>query len=206
MEVAFKPRAVLLLLLSTVATSLYSQITSKSILSGVVVDSETMEPLPYAHVILNGKLFTQPNSQGMFFLPMNAEDTLTISHIGYRSEQKIIEVAKDIKTLSVAIFLAKDITLLEAIEVTPMPATEASFKQAVLEMEIGPKLTSNMEKQHMQITFDMIMGPKVSYDAYENYRGIGQSKGFTLFSSGPNKGILRAIKSFKSKKKEKSKN
>ena len=90
---------------------------------------------------------------------------------------------------------------MEAIEITPMPATEAAFKQAVLEMEVGPKLTSNMEEQQGLITFDMILGPKVSYDAYENYRGIGQSKEFTLFSTGPNKGILRAIKSLRSKKK-----
>ena len=44
------------------------------------------------------------------------------------------------------------------------------------------------------INSDMIFGLKVPYDAYENYRGILRPGDFVLYSSGPNKGITRALK------------
>jgi len=197
------PRVVFSLIYFILATNLYGQVTSELTLSGIIVDSETLEPLPYAHVVLNGKLGTQPNINGIFKLPIKHNDTLTISHVGYRSEHRTIETPIKGTTYNLTIFMSRDMTLLKAIEVTPLPASEASFKQAILELEVGPKLSASMEEQHGRITFDMILGPKVSYDAYENYRGIGQPKEFTLFSTGPVRGILRALKSLKSKKKRK---
>lgn len=168
----------------------------------MVMDAVTLEPLPYAHVLRNFKSGTRPDPQGHFEVTVNYLDTISISHVSYITHNQIVKYTHDQDTLTWTIFLEKDVKTLGPITVSPFPTTLNGFKRMILETSINHPLR-NFSRQQKAITFDMIMGPKVSYDGYENYRRINQPQGFTLFSSGPNKGISRALKSFGIGKKNK---
>jgi len=133
---------------------------------------------------------------------MHNLDTLTFSHVSFHSQSHIISRPHESDTVTLAVFLERETKLLPELEVTPFPATLEDFKQKIMEIEVTDP-AENMVQQHKAITFDMIVGPKVSYDAYENYRRINQPTEFTLFSSGGNKGISRALKSIGIGKKKK---
>jgi hypothetical protein len=124
---------------------------------------------------------------------INHLDTLTISHVSYYSQIYIISKPQDSDTLTLAVFLEKETTLLPEFTVTPFPATLEDFKQQIMELEVRDPVKS-LRQQQDAITFDIIMSPKVSYDSYENFRRINHPTDFTLFSTGPNRGIRKALR------------
>jgi len=163
------------------------------IVSGMVLDAQTLEPLPYAHILKNHQSATTPNQSGTFMVRMRHLDTLTISHVSYNAQNHKISKSQNSDTVTLAIFLKSETTLLPELEVTPFPATLGDFKQEIMEIEVRDPVKS-LRQQQAAITYDIIMSPKVSYDAYEIYRRISQPTQFTLFSSGGNKGISRVLR------------
>ena len=151
----------------------------------MVVDAVSLEPLPYAHILKNQQAGTTPKQDGTFLVSLSNLDTLTVSHVSYLSQIHIIRAPEDSDTITLAIFLERETTLLPAVSVTPFPATVEDFKQQVMEIEIIDPVKS-LRDQQAAITYDIIMGPKVQYDAYENFRRINQPTSFTIFSSGGN--------------------
>ncbi len=171
--------------------------------SGIVLDAESFHPLPFAHVVINHQSALTPDESGWFKIKVNAGDTLIISHVSYQSSHHIIYEVDSSKTVVLTVFLEKTTRLLSEIEINPFPASLKDFKQEILDLDLNNRAFNpqNLLRQQEYLTLEIIVGPKISYDAYENYRGINQPKDFTLFSSGPNKGIGRFIRSLKKKKK-----
>ncbi|GJM29945.1 MAG: hypothetical protein DHS20C17_25800 [Cyclobacteriaceae bacterium] len=165
------------------------------IVRGMVLDAETLEPLPYAHIIRNNQSATTPDLTGRFVVRMSHLDTMSISHVSYITHNQVIRKAQNSDTVTLAIFLEREIRMLPDLKITPFPATLADFKQKILEAEVNDPLIS-FRKQQPAITYDIIMSP--------NYRGINQQTDLTLFSTGPGKGIgwvLRKLGVGKRKKK-----
>lgn len=57
----------------------------KPLIDGVIVDSATLKPLPYVHVVVKNKgTGTQSDAEGKFSLRADYSDTLILSYVGYR--------------------------------------------------------------------------------------------------------------------------
>jgi len=172
------------------------------VLKGMVMDAVTLEPLPYTHILRNYESGTRPDQFGHFEVTVNHLDTISVSHVSYITHNQVVKYVNEQDTLIWTIFLEKELKTLGPITVSPFPTTLNDFKRLILDSNVNHP-AQNFSRQQKAITFDMILGPKVSYDAYENYRRINQPQGFTIFSTGPSKGIGRALKSFGIGKKNK---
>ncbi len=170
--------------------------------SGIVLDAHTLEPLPYAHILRNHQSATTPNLSGTFRVRMYHLDTLTVSHVSYHSQTQLITKSPYSDTVSLAIFLESETKQLDELLVTPYPATLEDLKEKILQLEVKDPVQS-LRRQQAAITYDIIMSPKVSYDSYENYRRINHPTDITLFSTGPSKGIGRLLRSLGVGKKSK---
>ena len=53
--------------------------------TAMVVDAENGKTLPYANIRSSANVMTMSNSEGCFCIRANPNDTLSISHIGYRT-------------------------------------------------------------------------------------------------------------------------
>jgi hypothetical protein len=119
--------ALLLSVISIVSSAQeYWQIT------GIVTNSETLEPLPYANIrILNKSLGTISNQQGRFIIRLPVEfrsDTLTFSYLGFKKQ--ILPLDK-VRTDSIIISLQPEIYKLK--EVTAQGMTAMGLLQKCLE-------------------------------------------------------------------------
>ncbi len=161
--------------------------------SGMVLDAETLEPLPNAHLLRNHLTGTSPDQSGIFKVRLQAWDTLTVSHVSYLAQNLVINPPQNADTVTLTIFLERETTVLQELLVRPYPNLE-TFKQQVLEIEVEDPV-QHLRDQQAAITYDIIMSPKVSYDSYENYRRINHPTDITLFSTGPSKGIGRVLRS-----------
>ena len=159
----------------------------------MVLDAETLEPLPYAHILRNQQSAITPNQSGSFMVHLSEQDTLTVSHVSYISQSLIISKGHSSDTINLAVFLERAINFLPELEVTPFPASLKHLKTKIMEIEVKDPLQS-LRRQQVAITYDIIMSPKVSFDSYENFRRMNQPTEFILFSTGPNKGIGKILR------------
>jgi len=101
-------------------------------IKGIVTNSETREPLPYANLrIVNKSFGTISNQQGQFIIRLPAEfrsDTVSISHLGFKKQ---ILPLDQVKTESITIILEPEVYELK--EVTAQGLTARGLMQRCLE-------------------------------------------------------------------------
>ena len=90
----------ILILVSLLTAPLNAQSTNNSI-NGIIIDSQTNEPLPFANILLESKTGVSSDSHGKFLFPsVNEFDELTISYVGYKT-RKIKVLKKDFNEMVV---------------------------------------------------------------------------------------------------------
>ncbi len=162
----------ILLIFSSLA---YSQGEIKYItFSGLVIDSQTKEPLPGAYITIpSAGRGTLSNSKGYFVLGVFPGDTVVFSYLGFKKQYHVIPRKTDVD-YSVFVELQVDSKMLKEVKVYPF-STEEEFKQALVDM----KLPDDKERQLLQQTYSpeniarMASVHGMSADA--NYR-YGQSQ------------------------------
>ncbi|GEM_PF-1716652 len=94
------------------------------VVSGIVIDAQTREPIPYAAVEIGGK-GTYADEKGFFSLPLPGPGTykLAVSALGYRSYEKEIHVNN---TLNLKVYLQPSAIRLEEAVIT---ARKESFRK-----------------------------------------------------------------------------
>lgn len=134
---------VYLILLSFVFTAIVSaqeerlQTIDSSLiqLSGVVVESETVEPMPYTTVFDKTQRHgVIADYYGYFSLVVLPGDTLYFSYYGYKTSTFIVPDTLEDNRYSIIHMMSKDTLNLPAVEVYPWPSRE-EFAQAFLEMK-----------------------------------------------------------------------
>ena len=71
-------------------------------LSGQVLDSENMQPIPYSHVIVkNRNLATATDDIGYFSVKVNVSDTLVFSAVGFENYQLIVKKGDDYENIEI---------------------------------------------------------------------------------------------------------
>lgn len=98
-------RLVFLLTIVTLPTLIYANNSEYNSIKGLVINSESKKPLPFATVIItNSDIATTTNSEGVFtikFPDKNINDKIVISFIGYeKSEIALSELEKEENIIS----------------------------------------------------------------------------------------------------------
>ena len=117
--------------------------------NGTVLDIDSMSPLPSAHVILNGVKGTTPDQQGKFTISLKKQDTILVTHVGYRDY--LIPIPADLAgdTYYVRVLMSKALIELEEVVIYRWPSTLAGFKEEVMTMEVAGE-----ERIHIPGSYD----------------------------------------------------
>jgi hypothetical protein len=134
------------LIISTLA---FSQGEIKYItFSGLVIDSQTKEPLPGAYITIpRAGRGTLSNSKGYFVLGVFPGDTVIFSYLGFKKQFHVIPKKAEID-YSVFVELQVDSKMLKEVKVYPF-STEEEFKQALVDM----KLPDDRERRILEETY-----------------------------------------------------
>lgn len=102
------------------------------IISGTVIDGETNFPLSNVHLYSKNGMATKTNEEGVFELIVNENDSLKITHIGYKTLTYDIPHVTPGKYLTKFVLLKDSISLAE-VEILPWPTYE-EFKKVFEEL------------------------------------------------------------------------
>lgn len=123
--------------------------------SGLVIESETEEPLPYVNVHIKGSASGAVTTlKGFFSLPVAIYDTLVFSSIGYKRASYVVPPGLDERKTWLEVKLERDTIVLEEARVYPW--TRDQFKQAFLALDLSdPALEAAMENMDPQVMNDL---------------------------------------------------
>jgi hypothetical protein len=137
-------------------------------LSGVVLDQDSVMPLPGVHIYVpKAGRGTSSNGNGFFSMPVLVGDSVVISSIGYQRQHYIVPNHKS-DFLTLIIEMTEDVTYLGNVTITPFP-TEEVFKQAVLALNI-PLDENNIDKKNINAELLALMARTAPMSADMNYR------------------------------------
>ena len=171
------------------AHSLVAQ-SQEKVIQGIVKDQQTLQVVPAVHVVTS-RQGTFSDRKGAFSLVATPSDTITLSHVNYQSYYLPTDAIKD----TLLIFLHPRDLLLQEVVVRGLP-TEEQFRNELLRISLAP----NREEMHAiaNVAYAQqlyLSGYVPSMNSQDNYQWqLRQPHGITLFSSGPTKGLLKAIK------------
>ena len=128
----------ILLIFYFIAFSLYAQDDQgkKIILSGEIISTEENEAIPFVHIInKSSNKGTVSDADGKFKIPMNENDTLIFSAMGFDKYHFSLNKKPDNNQVFVKIELNTSTMELKPVEVFAYKDAE-SFKEAILEYEL----------------------------------------------------------------------
>ena len=158
-------------------------------LSGRVLDNSTLKPIPAVHIFTN-RNGSYSDFDGNFKIRVRVGDTLEISHITYENQTIFLKPSQS----SIKIYLKKEAQYLKPLTIFRWQGVE-EFKLQVLEKVIYDQELQNAKLNFDLISFQFFYGETPVMDSFDNFKS--HSKGpqdFTIFSTGSNKGLMRAIR------------
>lgn len=172
-------------------------------LEGIIIDSEGYDTVKSAHVMVNNRIKATSDINGRFTIPVNLNDTITFSHLGFLQDPVIISDSV-INSPMPVIFKIK-IKYYEIDEVKVFRYHDyQSFKQDFMSQAENKGLIEG-EELGETISEQVLMGYAPEYDSYQNYRHElnlpkRDSPQILFYSSSGNMGISGFLKSFKRKR------
>ncbi len=158
---------------------------------GIIVDNETNEPLPFAHIVLQGSTYgTIANSEGRFSLPIDhgVEVVLEISIVGYQKRIYNIGILTEDKYIESK--HASHEKLLKEVVVKPK-----NYEQKLLKAAIN-KIPDNYPDQEEVLRFfarNIGRAKDAPYYVIE-FTGLAEKKPYTSASSSGNVQVLESQK------------
>ncbi|MGQ1946947.1 DUF5686 family protein [Geofilum sp. OHC36d9] len=136
-------------------------------LSGVVLDKETREPIPFANISVKGTLQgTTADINGFFTLPLPQQDTLLFSSVGYYPDQKMLS---ELPKSRLTIFLRQNMQYID--EVTAKPEIERAvvlFRQFQKKKEFNKQQLQNIDNYKILSTTNVY----IAVDTASNIPGL----------------------------------
>ena len=164
--------------------------SEQRLVRGVLKDQQTLEPLAAVHVVTTQR-GTFSDENGFFSMPVGVSDTIVFSHVNYRS----MKIAHPTFGDTLFLFLTSRDVLLREVTVLGLPAEEQFRRQA-----LGIRTSVSQEEVNAQVNVAIAQemyraGYVPLMDSRDNHQWqLQEPKGVTLFSSGSNKGLFRALK------------
>lgn len=123
--------------------SAFSQIEDPLNITGVVLDAENMEPVPFTTVLIGeGQNGTVADNSGYFSFLAYPGDTLTFRSVGYQMSTFIIPSLLEGRTYSLIELMLRENVLLDEVTVYPLPDADY-FTSTIVKKE----LTDMQKKQ-----------------------------------------------------------
>ena len=116
--------------------------------SGVVMDSDSLEPIINVYYSLNGKLRGISDSGGKFSIYARIGDTLSFSHIGFRTKMFNVSDSLQLDSYLVGIFMTQDTIRLQEIVVFPRLG---NLRQEMTSFRGSGDFQNNIAKRNLDI-------------------------------------------------------
>jgi len=128
----------LLILLINPLGSLFGQVKNKDLVqfTGVVVTGDSLDPVPFAHIIVkNTNRGTITDYYGFFSFVARKNDTIIFTSVGYKRGLFVIPDTITDNKYSLIQIMTTDTVLLKETVIYPWPSVE-QFKQAFLSLDV----------------------------------------------------------------------
>ncbi|NQV53190.1 MAG: carboxypeptidase-like regulatory domain-containing protein [Flavobacteriales bacterium] len=152
-------------------------------LSGVVVSGDSLTPVPFSSILIEGSSRgTICDYYGFFSLVVREGDTILFSSVGYRSVEFVVPDTLQSKRYSIIQLLQKDTITLPEQKVYPWPSKE-QFEQAFLTLNAPTddfdRAFENMTREDVRLA---VQGVPMS--AQGNYNYVVQQEYTRLYNQG----------------------
>ncbi len=160
-----------LLTLSLLSGSkLPAQITEKKtpgklVITGIVYDKETREPLSNALFSINNNSYYTTNELGRFLIRGNPGDTITYSYVGYQRFNVLIPDTLAALEYLLGIFMTKDTILIPEIVIFPRTY---SYPSIVNRNEVTREMIERAQINVNRAVYEGLTRPVTTYDADMN--------------------------------------
>ncbi len=175
--------------------SLYAQ-SEQIAIKGTVYGDDTMEPLPFAHIIIDST-GTTSNIYGNFELRISKKDTLHFSYIGYKTKTYTVPDSVNTKDIGLNVILLKDITYLQSVTIRTLPATLANLKEEVMATEVPVEIEIEHAKKSIELAtyqYLYMKSFKLKMNAYDNHTMFMKGNEGLNPAGGNVKGLLNFLK------------
>ena len=116
--------------------------------SGVVMNSDSLKPIENVYYSLNGRLSGISDSGGGFSIYTRIGDTLSFSHIGYRTNMFNVSDSLQLDSYLVGIFMTQDTIRLQEIVIYPRLR---NLRQEMSNFRGGRDFQNDIAKQNLDI-------------------------------------------------------
>ena len=162
--------------------------------SGVVVNGDSLQPVPYTNISLKGSNHgTIGDFFGFFSLVAETNDTIVFSSLGFRKSSFVIPNDLKENHYSIIQMLQKDTFLLKETVIFPWPTRE-QFEIAFVNLQVPD---DDLERARKNLAQDKIieMSTNLPMDANMNYRNSSQQFNTKLYNAGqiPMNNLLNPI-------------
>lgn len=128
---------IILLFIAFTHSFALAQDRDKVLFSGVIVENDSLKPVPYANiVIVNKNLGTMSTIEGYFAFYAQEQDTIRFSALGFEPSSYIIPEMVETERYSIIQVLGRDTLELAETIIYPWPANERDFKESFIHDEI----------------------------------------------------------------------
>jgi len=163
-------------------------------LSGVVVATDSLIPVPFVNVYVQGtSRGTLSNWTGVFSLIVVAGDTVRFSALGFQTEKFVVDKAITQNMLSIKIEMKTDTVFIQKVTIYPWPSQE-DFKQHFLALNVDDPLTDiAIENIQNALASDLVL--YMPMDGNEMTDRLLRAYGKSFYSAGqmPYMGIFNAF-------------
>ena len=188
----------LVLLVGIVRSKGYSQSRQENdtnMVSGIIWDAESFQPMPYAH-IFTSSTGTFSNGEGRYLIQVFEGETLKVSHLGYVLQESII-----LENSEYYFFWLKPfINNLDEIIIRPFHSEE-EVKAIILQTEIKSSPEKMKARQNLQNINNLYLrGYRAEMNSMDNYlRYMKGPQDVNILSTNPYKGFSGVLRNIRGK-------
>jgi hypothetical protein len=151
--------------------------------SGVVLDQDSLTPIPFVSIIIKGtNRGSLTNFHGFFSLILNAGDELEFHSVSHKERTyKISDTLKQKYYYAIQV-LTKDTVQLEAINIYPWPSKE-DFKRAFLALDLN-ETDADRAARNIESEASTYLERNQTASASENYKYVMQAYYTKIYTMG----------------------
>jgi hypothetical protein len=155
----------LLFLVSSAMSGGFAQQPATVQITGSLLDKESLEPLPFATVLVKGSFHgTITSSQGLFTLLAHPTDTVQFSMVGYKTSELVIPAGMTESRYAMLELMEKSTVVLKELKVYPWPSA-SQFHSAFLGVTLPPTEQDKTNKMQKELEATM----RNSYESEKYY-------------------------------------
>ena len=170
-------------LLSSFELSGQSDKLSPIKISGIVFESDSLKPLPYAHFqVLDEGRAGLTNSSGRFEVFVISGDTLKFTYVGYKATYYKVQDTLNTGEYVVGVFMSRDTILIREVVVYPR---RRDLRQDFMSIKMEPDWEMDNAKRNIKIaSYQGINGKQVAWDSDASYKMTSQKRKTAALNEG----------------------